>query len=447
MKIRIRIVQMSIILFNGILSVLYFFLKLFPTKNGKVLFCSRQSNEPPLDFMMIKDEIDKQRKGTEFVMICSRLDKSFKGCILFFVKMVRSMYHLATSSVCIVDSYWPAVSMLRHKKGLKIIQIWHSIGKMKKSGYQSLGKRSGRRKEFAGYLKMHNNYDYLIGGAPVWNRYYAEAFNIDESKILNYGLPRIDYLIKTQYSNRIKFFKQFPELKNKKIVLYAPTFRKNMKSHWQDILRSSIYDDIILIIKQHPGQSVTVSREGKNIYYMNDWKSLDLISVCDYIITDYSSIALEAAVLKKKTMFWTYDFDEYMENNGINIDLKKEMSGNMSEDINEIMFRIENDIYDENQQEKYIEKYLPAEIGNSTGKIAGLVVSLINEQQTEQVPVRENMRDEVRDNGRRQGKPMETPLWNSQTLSGGGWRTLDMQDDQASSYGDIGEIRDNRNIS
>ena len=333
MGIKVRIIQLSIIILNSLLSVLYLFLKLFPTQNGKVLFCSRQSKEPPLDFLMIKYAIDKKRPGTKFTMICSRLDYSAKGCILFFVQLLRSMYHLATSNICIIDSYWPAVSMLKHKKSLKVIQIWHSIGKMKKSGYQSLGKKSGRKPEFAGYLKMHKNYDFFIGGAPVWNKYYAEAFNIDESRILNYGLPRIDYLIKTQDSNRAKFFEEFPGLIGKKIVLYAPTFRKKMKSHWQDILRASKYDDIIIIVKNHPGQIMGTNKKSKNIYYMDKWQTIDLIAVCDYMITDYSSIALEAAVLKKRTMFWTYDFDEYMENSGINIDLKKEMPGNMSDNI------------------------------------------------------------------------------------------------------------------
>ncbi len=447
MRIKVRIIQLSIIILNCALSVLYFFLKLFPARNGKVLFCSRQSNEPPLDFLMIKDVINKKRPDTKFIMICSRLDHSAKGCILFFVQLLRSMYHLATSNICIIDSYWPAVSMLKHKKSLKVIQIWHSIGKMKKSGYQSLGKKSGRKPEFAGYLKMHKNYDYFIGGAPVWNKYYAEAFNIDESRILNYGLPRIDYLIKTQDSNRAKFFEEFPGLIGKKIVLYAPTFRKKMKSHWQDILRASKYDDIIIIVKNHPGQIMGTNKKSKNIYYMDKWQTIDLIAVCDYMITDYSSIALEAAVLKKRTMFWTYDFDEYMENSGINIDLKKEMPGNMSDNIDEIMYRIENDIFDEEQQEQYIEKYLPAEMGKSTERIAGLAIELMPGWQADTAEDQENGRDEVRDNGRRQRKPLEAPFGGFQAFSGSGRRASDMQDDKVAAYSDIGEMGDNRNIS
>lgn len=113
--------------------------------------------------------------------------------------------------------------------------------------------------------------------------------------------------------------------------------------------------------------------------YLPKYKTVDLIAVCDYLITDYSSIALEAAVLKKKTFFWTYDYDEYMKNSGTNIDLKSEVAANMSADINKILYCVENDIYDTDTQQRYINKFLPHELGGSTEKIAKLVIELMDE--------------------------------------------------------------------
>lgn len=398
-KLKTVVVQISIKILNFVLNILYCFLKVFPTRDEKIVFCSRQSNEPPLDFLMLKDYMSTSTDDIEFAMICCRMENSIRGHVSFFFQAIRSMYHLATSGICILDSYWPAVSMLKHKKSLKVIMLWHSIGKMKKSGYQSLGKRSGRNKDYAGALKMHRNYDYLIGGAPVWNKYYVEAFDIREEQILNYGLPRIDYLLKTRESNREKFFREYPSLEGKKIVLYAPTFRKNMKSRWEDILSASVYDDIVILIKNHPGQAVDERKQQRNVYYPDDWKAIDLLSVCDCLITDYSSISLEAAVLEKRTFFWTYDYDEYMENSGINIDLKREMSGNLSADIDRIMYMIENDIYDTEQQEQFIEKYLPDSMGESTEIISNFIMDLIKE--------RSKREDEIRNHGRRTGKQVE----------------------------------------
>lgn len=439
MDIKSKFVQGLILLMKSVLSLIYFFFKLIPVKEEKVLFCSRQSNKEPLDFLLIKNEIKKRASNVVFATVCSHLDNSVKGIVLFAVQILKSAYHLATSNICVVDSYWPAVSILKHKKNLKIIQIWHSIGKIKKSGFQSLDKKSGRKSNYAQILKMHNNYDYFIGGAPVWNRYYCEAFDITEDRILNYGLPRIDYLIDTEKENRRKFFEEFPQWKDKKIVLYAPTFRRNMKSKWNKIAEVKKYDDMLIIVKNHPGQSIGKVKENENILFINDWETIDLIAVCDYMITDYSSIALEAAVLKKKTLYWIYDYDEYMENSGTNINLKEELHDNVSEDINELIDSIENDKYNYELQERYIKKYLPENMGNSTEKIVSLILKLITEQQVNVY--------ETCDNGGRSGKQMEKLFGNLQAFSEGEWRTTDMQNDKIAEYDGSKKLGNNSNVS
>ncbi len=72
--------------------------------------------------------------------------------------------------------------------------------------------------------------------------------------------------------------------------------------------------------------------------------------MCDYLITDYSAIALpEVAALNKPTYYWIYDYEEYLSNNGLNIDIKKELGSYAFEDINIIADKISNEkyIYDE----------------------------------------------------------------------------------------------------
>ena len=222
-------------------------------------------------------------------------------------------------------------------------------------------------------LHMHENYDYIIAGAKAWNKYYCEAFNVPEDKILNYGLPRIDYLLSTKQNNRKRFFQENAELNNKKIILYAPTFRRNMESHWSKIIEAVDYEKFNLIIKNHPGQKTKEKVDIDGVYYFEDWRTVDLISVCDYLITDYSAVALEAAVLKKKTYYWVYDYDEYLENNGLNIDLYKEINGYIYKDIDRLIKAIDSDNGDAKVLEDYRNKYLPMDLGTSTNKITNLI--------------------------------------------------------------------------
>ncbi|MBR5315448.1 MAG: CDP-glycerol glycerophosphotransferase family protein, partial [Firmicutes bacterium] len=98
------------------LGILYAILKIFPTQKHKVLFLSRQADELSLDFAMLKIELKKQDPQVKIVAICNRLDDSKNGVVGFGLDTLRSMYHLATSQVCVLDAYWPAVSILKHKK-------------------------------------------------------------------------------------------------------------------------------------------------------------------------------------------------------------------------------------------------------------------------------------------------------------------------------------------
>jgi CDP-glycerol glycerophosphotransferase (TagB/SpsB family) len=104
---------------------------------------------------------------------------------------------------------------------------------------------------------------------------------------------------------------------------------------------------------------------------------MQLLAVADYVITDYSAISLEAAVLDKKTLFWVYDYEEYIKNNGLNIDLFEAAPGHVSRDIKDIMKVIDDGSYDMSVLERFRQTYLPDELGTSTKKITDMILHII----------------------------------------------------------------------
>ena len=373
------LIRTAVRLFKAVLSCIYCILKAFTKPQDKILFCSRQSNDTPLDFKLIQEELQGRNIDVQYVFVCKNIGKSVGEYVSFMMAMLRSMYHMATSRVCILDSYWPPISLLKHRKSLTVIQIWHAIGKIKKSGHASVGAVSGRSSDMASLLNMHENYDHIIAGAKVWNKYYCESFGVSEDVLLNYGLPRIDYLVNTEADNRNKFFTENENLKDKKIILYAPTFRRNMEAKWDQIIDKIDYDKYVLIIKNHPSQRIYGEKPTGEVYYFDDWKTMDLIAVCDYVITDYSAIALEAAILNKKTYYWTYDYEEYLANNGLNINLNEAAPGHVYADIEKLLAALDKGEYDEKVLTDYRKKYLPEDIGMSTKKICDLIVRSMHE--------------------------------------------------------------------
>ena len=75
-----------------------------------------------------------------------------------------------------------AISVVHHKKELKVIQIWHSMGAIKKFGLQV--KKDKREEMEARIMHMHENYDVIVSSSKAMTPYFAEAFGYSEDKFI-----------------------------------------------------------------------------------------------------------------------------------------------------------------------------------------------------------------------------------------------------------------------
>ena len=99
-----------------------------------------------------------------------------------------------------------------------------------------------------------------------------------------------------------------------------------------------------------------------------------MLSIADYIITDYSAISIEASILEKPLYFYLYDLDEYQKTTGLNIDLKKEMPGCCFKNAKDLIKAIEKDNYDIENVKKFKTKYIDNLDGTSTEKLVKYIV-------------------------------------------------------------------------
>ncbi len=355
---------------------LYLFMKLKRTDNNKVVFISRLDSKKSLDFTLIEEKLKEEYPNVKCVFLCKRIT-SFTSDFIGNIKYTLScLSNLANAKVCITDSFVPAISVCNHKKSLKILQIWHSMGAIKKFAYQTLGNTSGRDEKTAHILNMHKNYTKIISGSKEMSKYFAKAFGYKEKDFLNYGLPRMDYLLNNEKQNRKRLFKKYPILKKKINILYVPTFRTTKDDKTIDLIDSFDLKKYNVIVKAHARQDLKLNEK---VLTCTGTTSLDLISIADYIITDYSGIAIEAAILNKKTLYYVFDYEEYQKNNGLNIDLFKEMRGCVFRDAHSLVSKIEKDNYNMKVLEKYKNKYIDVQDGTSTKKIVDLIIKWMEE--------------------------------------------------------------------
>ena len=370
-----KYILIKIVIF--ILNVIYFFIKLFPTKN-KVTMISRQTNKIPLDFKLLKNEIESHNKY-KVILLCRRLEGKEHAKFIDLVKygfyMFKQMYHIATSKTVILDSYCICISVLKHKNSLKVIQMWHSVGTMKKFGYDILDQEEGNSSKLAKVMKMHKNYDYVLCAGEGYKNDLIRQFNCSEESIRIIPLPRIDYLTSKKMVNetRKKIFSKYSKLKTKKNILYVPTFRKNeneLESHLNDLIDCIDFKKYNLIVKLHPLSNIRI--KNKNVFTCDEFGSIDMILVSDYVITDYSCILYEAGIINKPIYFYPFDFEEYNKNRSLNIDYFNVLPGVISKDVKHIINSIENEKYDYKKMKSFIHQYVNYE-GNSCKKIYSLI--------------------------------------------------------------------------
>lgn len=373
------ILTIGITILKFFANLIYCILKIFPTKN-KIVMITRQSNTPTLDFRLLKEEIENTDNSIMIETLCNKIESNalYRAGVLYKIKYIlyilKIMYNLATSKVCIVDGYCIPVCILKHKKKLKIIQIWHASGAVKKFGYQILDKEAGSNSRIANLMCMHKNYDYIIAPSEATKKYFSEAFNTPEDKIVKLGLPRLEYISESKYSKSEEIIKKYPKLKEKKNILYIPTFRKNNDFNAvEKILEYKIDENKYnLIISLHPLDTTPVPEK-----YLIDKKysSFDLIKIADYIITDYSALSIEASILNKPIFIFLPDIKEYKEEAGLNINLKEELSTFTCENFDEIIDKIEKKEYNTKEIKKYRDKYIEIDENKATENLASFILN------------------------------------------------------------------------
>ena len=300
------------------MRLLYLPMKLLPTQK-KVVMISRQSDHPSVDMRLLKDRILREYPDCRVLILAKKLGNP----IPYLFHILRQMVHIATAKAVVLDSYCIPISVLNHKKSLIVIQMWHSMGCMKKFGYAMLDMEEGSDPVIARLMRMHYNYTYILISSFSYLQDYIEGFRTTPDKVLQIPQPRADILLDKEEMARIRsrWIEKIPALGTKKNILYCPTFRKRFSQEDSDAVRSLIdqvdFQRFNLIYKPH---SVSEMQIDDPRIISADMNQIDAMAVADYVISDYSSIIYEAGLCRLPVFLYMYDWDHYSEKRALNLD-------------------------------------------------------------------------------------------------------------------------------
>ena len=268
--------------------------------------------------------------------------------------------------------YW--ISSVNIERGLKFkkkntiyLNSWHGAGTKK------IGNAVDGRKDFD-----YSNVNVMLVQSHYEMGIFKQDFLVREQNFLLSGFPRGDELFHTSV-NQIKAYKEALNIpKEKKVILYAPTWRESTNrgisydlkppihiEKWQEKLQ----DDYVVLFRTHAFTTKVMNLHFND--FIRDTSSYDnlnhLLLIADILITDYSTIVFDFSILEKPFLCFGYDYDEYKRERGFYIDLEEEYPLGVQNNEDEILDLILNMNY-QAQCEKVMSfrtKYVEAG-GNAT---------------------------------------------------------------------------------
>ena len=263
-----------------------------------------------------------------------------------------------------------------------IVQLWHAPGASKKFG----GSVDFESREILSMISEKTDYLIVTSKNVIGN--YCEAFQISEDKIKPLGLPRMDYYFEDHDLDRLKreFSQKFNVSPDKKIVLYAPTFRDEEKYNnvfdYLDLekLNRELGDEYVLALRLHPKirnfYSEDISSKGQYVDVSDFESEQELMLLSDIMITDYSSIMIEYSALNKPTVFFTYDLDYYLANErGFYYDFETTVPGPIVHTSDELIDAIKNERFDKSKISEFVKTQFDEIDGHSSERIVDYLLN------------------------------------------------------------------------
>ncbi len=277
-------------------------------------------------------------------------------------------------------------TIITKREGQVYIQTWHGTP-LKKLGYDiPVGDNAlHSQDELCELYKLDaERYDYLLSPSAFTTEKFSSAFNLEENnpdvKIIEGGYPRNDYLVTfTDYDVYYAKKSLGIEKINKKVILYAPTWRDNQYTYGVgyelalpidfDKLQRELGDEYIILFRAHyfVARNFDFSAYPDFIIDVSSYENInDLYIAADILVTDYSSVFFDYSILKRPIIFYMYDLADYQEElRGFYISLD-ELPGPIVQTEDELIEAVHSDfVYDEKYR-AFNERFTSREDGHAS---------------------------------------------------------------------------------
>ena len=333
---------------------------------------------PAAPVILRETESDGERSGSVPIL-------SLFSAVL---RIAMRSYRVATSRVVIVDDYFFPIYPVKKRSGVTIIQVWHACGAFKRFGRATLASEWGADETFLKLVPIHANYDLTLVSSSSIAQIYADAFGQPVEKITAaFGIPRTDALVTSPRRDATErgVRARLGLTENHTTILYAPTFRgADLKGaaapELLDIaaLYRELGDRYRLILRLHPfvKSAMRIPYEAKG-FVVDASREPDVNEVmlaADILVTDYSSIIFEYALLNRPMAFLAPDLAAYERERGFFFDYRSGVPGPVVETTEQLITWISAKVFDLPRVAKFAAESFDVMDGHATERLVEQVV-------------------------------------------------------------------------
>jgi CDP-glycerol glycerophosphotransferase (TagB/SpsB family) len=342
----------------------------FPFRRRRVVLASARTPGLEGNLAALHDAIRRRDPRAEIALLLEPYSYGLLGKLMYLVRLIRGTYFLQTSGLVVVDNAWFPIHVAPHRPETTVVQVWHAAGALKRFGLDAPVADHEAERTF-----LHRYYDYVVVAGQTSREPYASALRTPRHRVLPLGSPRTDFFFDEAQMGaaRQRLLARHPDLRHRRVVLYAPTFRgrggakRAAPSFNAARLRSLLPREYALVLKTHPNLPAGATRTSGYDAIIDPTAEInEVFTIADILVTDYSSSIFEWALLRKPLVLMVPDLRAYETDPGLYLDYRTELIGTSVADTDEVAEAILKDRFVLDGYDEFIARHLEAADGHAS---------------------------------------------------------------------------------
>ena len=337
---------------------------LLPRQKEKILFVVKDRTFYSGNLRVTLEAYIKHKKDHLYIYkdgpLSDKLKKELEeqGVTVLHGFTLHTIWHILTSGTVILSHNPRDAHLTKKCKNRKIINLWHGVAiKQIELLMPTIEKKK--------LHQLQNNsklYDMVIASSEQDKITNARAFGVSPEKVKVTGLPRYEILKKEYVPGKV-LQEEIASIqmvkKERKLVLFAPTFRENHISalhqftdeEWEQLDMFARQNNILFGIRPHPydvKELPEMIRDSTNFHLFVNTRYTEpniLLKYSDVLVVDFSSIWIDFLLLQRPIVGFSKDFQHYLKRErGFIYDFQSVFPGNFLETVPDLLAELRSQL-------------------------------------------------------------------------------------------------------